>query len=107
MSNPGPPDGVLVRLLESICVLLHSQWLPAQAKRPENARFEAGGGKNLDGTRMSRRPDGKARTRMQDEGRNIHTAKTAGNVPGHQINQRSGPVAVSLSGIVCCCSAPP
>ena len=43
---------------------------------------------NPNGTRMSRRPDGKARTRMKAEGRNIHKAKTAGNVPGHQINQR-------------------
>lgn len=73
-----------------MCACEIPQWLPAQAKRTENARFEAGGGRNANGTRMSRRPDGKARKRMQAEGRNIHMDKTAGNVPGHQVNQRLG-----------------
>ena len=82
------------------------QRLPSQAKRTENARFEAGGGKNANGTRMSRRPDGKARKRMQAEGRNINSNKTAGHVPGHQINQRWDPVvAPPLYDATPCCSA--
>ena len=54
---------------------------------------------------MSRRPDVKARKRMQAEGRNINSNKTAGNVPGHQISQRWDPVVAPLYDIPPCYSA--
>ena len=85
--------------MEGASICNHIRWLPSQAKRTENARFEAGGGMNPNGTRMSRRPDVKARKRMQAEGRNITSNKTAGSVPGHQINQRWEPVVAPLYDI--------
>ncbi|CAL5218970.1 g724 [Coccomyxa viridis] len=59
-----------------------------EAKRTENARYDSAGGRHPNGKKLSKRPDIKARTRMEVEGKNCNAEKRAGYVRGHQPNQR-------------------
>ena len=59
-----------------------------QKKRSEKERYDAAGGRHPNGTKMSKRPDVKARTAIFEQGKNCNQEKRAGHVPGHQVNQR-------------------
>lgn len=68
------------------CIRKHQQ-LEIQEAEGEEARYAAGGGVNQDGTKMSRRPDLQASSRMMSEGHIVNTHTFSGHTPGIPIGK--------------------